>query len=214
MSYHGLEARFVPLVSWPGPRNPNPQKALFKATTGNTIKLLKVELAQLGAENVVIQMEGDESQLRQDGYPRADGRFGDAVIVTFDSIHGPLSYPCDRFDGWWNNLRAIALALEALRKVDRYGVTKRGEQYTGWKALPGAGESSTTMTAQQAAAFLSTACGGNFGAAVLLTDRTSVGLAYRDAAKRMHPDVLGGSHDAMATLSVAKRILEQHHARR
>jgi hypothetical protein len=34
------------------------------------------------------------------------------------------------------NVRAIALALEALRKVDRYGVTKRGEQYAGWKALP------------------------------------------------------------------------------
>lgn len=36
---------------------------------------------------------------------------------------------------WQINLRAIALGLEALRKLDRYGITSRGEQYTGWRAI-------------------------------------------------------------------------------
>jgi hypothetical protein len=62
------------------------------------------------------------------------------VTVAFDSKHGSLKYTADKFATWQENLRAIALGLEALRKVDRYGVTTRGEQYTGWKALP-AGES-------------------------------------------------------------------------
>lgn len=42
---------------------------------------------------------------------------------------GHLSYPCDTFTTLQDNLRVIALALEALRMVDRYGVTRRGEQY-------------------------------------------------------------------------------------
>src|SRR5579863_10251967 len=45
------------------------------------------------------------------------------IILTFNSKHGPLSYPCDKYSNWQANLRAIALSLEALRAVDRYGVT-------------------------------------------------------------------------------------------
>ncbi len=58
------------------------------------------------------------------------------IILSFNSIHGPLSYPCDRYSEWTDNLRAIALALKALRAVDRYGVTRRAEQYKGWSQLP------------------------------------------------------------------------------
>jgi len=35
-------------------------------------------------------------------------------------------------------MRAIALSLQALRAVDRYGVARRAEQYRGWKQLPSA----------------------------------------------------------------------------
>jgi hypothetical protein len=99
--------------------------------------LLARELRQLGAKNIVVQAAVTDADIRLDGklranaYPEHPG-----VILTFDSKFGPLSYPCDRFTTYQDNLRAIALALEALRKVDRYGVTKRGEQYTGWKAIP------------------------------------------------------------------------------
>jgi hypothetical protein len=34
------------------------------------------------------------------------------------------------------NSRSIGLELEALRAIDRYGITKQGEQYVGFKALP------------------------------------------------------------------------------
>jgi len=47
-----------------------------------------------------------------------------------------LGYATAEYDDWQDNLRAIALAMEALRAVDRYGVSKRGEQYQGWKQLP------------------------------------------------------------------------------
>src|SRR6185503_14116675 len=37
---------------------------------------------------------------------------------------------------WRQNLRAIVLGLESLRRVERYGIANRGEQYTGWQQLP------------------------------------------------------------------------------
>lgn len=59
--------------------------------------------------------------LRVVGAVRAGGREGSGT---------------DAFPHWQDNVRAIALGLEALRKVDRYGIGKRGEQYVGWRALP------------------------------------------------------------------------------
>ena len=47
-----------------------------------------------------------------------------------------MRYAVDRFTEWKANVRGIALALEALRKVNRYGVAGRAEQYRGWLAIP------------------------------------------------------------------------------
>ena len=101
------------------------------------MNLLKHELERLQASNVVIEMDLTEVDIRRDGLPRNNARpTTPRVCLSMDSPYGPLRYPCDTFLSWQDNVRGIALALEALRKVDRYGVTKRGEQYTGWKALP------------------------------------------------------------------------------
>lgn len=48
--------------------------------------------------------------------------------------HGRLAYATDMFDSWQDNVRAIALSLEALRAVERWGVSK-GRQYTGFALL-------------------------------------------------------------------------------
>jgi hypothetical protein len=90
----------------------------------------------LGARQVIVELAIRELDLRLDGKPYAGARpEHPGVTVAFDSKHGPLKYTADKFATWQENLRAIALGLEALRKVDRYGMTSRGEQYAGWKAL-------------------------------------------------------------------------------
>lgn len=48
-------------------------------------------------------------------------------------------FAVDQFPTWQDNLRAIALGLDALRRVQRYGIVKEDEQYTGWKQLTGGG---------------------------------------------------------------------------
>jgi hypothetical protein len=132
---------------------------------------------------------------RQDGLPRSDARArSDAVRISFTSKFGPLRYETAEFtgrwgeQGWQQNVRAIALSLEALRKVDRYGVSKRGEQYRGWKALPtGTDPADAIATPEQARAFLN---------GFRPSDGGEGAISYRDlvklAAKATHPDVTGG----------------------
>lgn len=210
-----LDVTFRPIDRWPGEPTPKREPSRFKAGWGATLEQLQKELAHLGSESVVVMLSLTEDDIRLDGWPRANARPSHpGVVLAFDSReYGPLKYPCDNFTTWQDNLRAIALALEALRKVDRYGVTKRGEQYTGWKALPGSGGTSSTMTAEAAAAFLSEACRGDCSAAALLQSVVNVVPAYRAAARRLHPDA-GGSTEEFQRLQTAKAVLDAHHGGR
>jgi hypothetical protein len=113
----------------------------FTASLSSTLDVLRREVRHLRPRRVILEADFREADLRQDGLPRADrnARTPGLVLTLVGTPHGDLRYPCATFGHWDENLRGIALALEALRKVDRYGVTMRGEQYQGWKALP-AGE--------------------------------------------------------------------------
>jgi len=138
--------------------------------------------------------------------PRSDARpRTPRVIVSLDSMHGPLRYPCDNFHNWHDNVRAIALALEALRKVDRYGVTKRGEQYKGWKALPApSGEPTTPELAARVIGRTDP------DPARILTDSTYAKRIVRAALKKHHPDQ-GGDAAQFHRVQQARRILSDYH---
>jgi hypothetical protein len=137
-----LNARFRPLDHWPVQKTRHPQDSQFRSTYPQTLDLLESELSHIHARagSVVIQVENlTLSDIRNDGWPRGGwnpargNRQG--VIVSFESGKGAMSFPCDRFKGWQDNLRAIAKSLEALRMVDRYGVTRGNEQYKGWAQI-------------------------------------------------------------------------------
>jgi hypothetical protein len=179
----------------------------------DTLTLLGRELRYLGATNIVFQLDLSERDIRLDGLPRADAKPVDpAVILSFQSKHGPLRYFCDRFRGWQDNIRAIALGLEALRKVERYGITNRGEQYAGWKQLPpGSGVVEGVVrhfaTPAEAASFMIQQEGGGASMAAVMDDRTYRNEVFKRAAKRAHPDA-GGSRSDWDSLVEARRILE------
>jgi hypothetical protein len=131
-----LDAVVRPIDRWPGKTTENRRWAQFSAPESATWELLKRELRMLGAKNIVIQLALREDQIRLDGWPKANSNPAHpGIILAFDSKYGPLKYATDTFYHFKENLRALALGLEALRRVDRYGITKRGEQYAGWKAL-------------------------------------------------------------------------------
>ena len=214
---------FRPLVMWPGQTTRDRRNSPFRARYADTMERLQRELTHLDARNPVIQIDVTERDIRLDGLPRSDARVqSPGVVVSFESRFGPLRYPCDRFEDWKGNLRAIALALESLRRVDRYGVTRRGEQYTGWKALPPgtAGDAGEAMTLQDAAAFIAGHWSGfavddayesgSEAAELIASDVGAYRRAYRSVALQLHPD-RGGPEAEFVTLQKAKRVLDAYH---
>ncbi|MFC7344498.1 hypothetical protein [Saccharopolyspora griseoalba] len=112
------------------------------------------------------------------------------MAISFTSKHGPLSYPCDTFTGpggrsWQANVRAIALALEALRRVDRYGVAGHGEQYAGWRAIESGTGPEAPLTWESALRWLRSYTGRDGDLWSLL----------RIAARQAHPDAGGSPQD-------------------
>ena len=225
-----MRAVFRPIDVWPGRLRGDVDRraAQFSATYDDTLSLLDRELEHLGVDELVIQLALDDRDIRIDGLPRAHARPAHpGVIVAFDHpTAGALRYATDVFGdsrvwrrdvrssvlipGWQNNLRAIALGLEALRKVDRYGIANDGEQYRGWKAL-GAGIEmpAQTMTVEAAARFIGEhAWGPAVDEQEVLDDPAG---AYRDAAKRLHPDA-GGDQVLFQRLQEAKRVLDTYGA--
>lgn len=141
MSRDTLEARFRPIALWPHHSTPEVERRglhTFKATWENTLWRLQHELGHLKATDVVIGCGLRENDLRVDGWPRANARVPEhpGVELSFDTEHGRLVYATDSCAYWQHNVRSLALGLEALRAVDRFGITRRGEQYAGFRALP------------------------------------------------------------------------------
>lgn len=117
----------------------------FKASWLATVRDLRRELEAIRAEHTIMLVDFRESDFRADGMPRADRRaLSPGVVLTMESARGALRFEGLKYDDWKDNVRAIALSMEALRKVDRYGITRSGEQYRGWRMLEmGSGVSGT-----------------------------------------------------------------------
>lgn len=168
---------------------------------------------------VVVQLAVPEGAIRQDGQ-LAKGRQAPehpGVILTVETPTGPLRFSCDRFDQrwkgasqvWQHNLRAIALGLEALRKVERYGMGSGTEQYAGFQALPPATPMGAAMTREDAARLLLREAGllvGEVQVAEVLADGEKAGRIFRLAAKGAHHDQ-GGDPEVFRRLTAARDLL-------
>lgn len=174
-----------PIDRWPGERTKYPTFSPWRAGIKQTLETLRRELRQLDAKNVVLQIDVRERDIRIDGGLRADARpQSAAIILSFDSKHGPLQYAMDRWRGWEDNLRSVAMTL-ALRAVDRYGVASSAQQYRGWAALPPPADH---MTRDEARALLERNGG------------------FRAAAMAHHPD-RGGDAVLFRRITAAKGVL-------
>lgn len=225
MSDYPANLTTKPLTTWPGQLTPSQarKRSPFSATLRTTLTLLNRELWYLSASGTVLEVAIAPEKFRIDGHPRAGATAEHpGVVLSLPKTNvGPLRYACDRFNTWQDNLRAIALGLEALRKVERYGITRRGEQYQGFRALPPGGSAIVTepkMTVDEAARILA----DHTGQGVIVSYRDLLGglggggsrraeyitTAWRSAVKLHHPDV-GGDRAAWDRIEQAKRVLVQ-----
>jgi hypothetical protein len=210
-TYRSLEGRF--------PRPLTPDDARKTSPFGkpwDEILNLEREMWHLDYRDgsCVIQTAHQPWDVRGNGQLRRDARQPEhpGVVVRFDAWDAdnkrwnPMQFECDQFNRYEANIRAIADAMEALRKVNRYGVTGAGHgraQYEGYKALPSA--EGRTTSKEDAAAFLAVHSGLN---RVDILENPQVRAdAYKRAAAKLHPDNEGGSHEKFLELQKNVKVL-------
>lgn len=204
-----IDCRFKPISAWPSKPTPEykRQYSRFKAGWSQTLDLLERELNHLSAKDIGIEGFFEPRDIRNDGWPKSSARpTQPGVVLSFTTKQGRMVMPCDSFRDWESNLRAIALSLEHLRAVDRYGVTsEEKEQYTGWLRLPAAG--ATDEAAECAKLLIQHACVGYFPSQVI-GDQKIFDAVWREAVRRTHPDTNNGCDggDVSNVINARERI--------
>lgn len=205
-----FELRTEPIESWPYESTRWRSSIAFKAPHGRTMTLLRRELAQLEAKGLVVLQvvtRNGADDLRRDGELRAGTRVEHpGCRLSFESRFGSLTYATDQFASqsvnsfvsWEANLRAITLSLEALRAVDRYGVSKSGEQYRGWLALTAATGSGMSEEIARRVLREQSGMDGQFAP---LDDQ------WRQARKRVHPDKHNNDRTLWDSVEEARIVL-------
>jgi hypothetical protein len=213
-----LKLIWRPIENWPG-EGFTPalarRQSHFRADYADTLRMLDKELRALDARSIVIQVEINPALIRQsdDQLHKGAKVYGPAVLLTFLSGKDGerYAYPCDTFDKMTHNLRAIALSLEALRRVDDYGVTRRGEQYQGFRALPPGPQPKRKMKPAEAAAKIAGVFPpGTVSVEGMLADELIFKAIKRAADFTLHPDRSGAPDERFKDVQEAAAILEEH----
>lgn len=153
---------------------------------------LRRELERLGARSVILSTN---VELNSYGEPRGGRREPEdpGVAVYFKLSGKDRVLACDTWDRTADNLASVAAHIECLRGIDRYGVGTLDQAFAGYDALPPPGAHNRPPWRKVF----------GFAPDQTVTEET-VAAAYRDLAKQMHPDLQGGSHEAMAMLNEAR----------
>lgn len=94
------------------------------------------EVRKLGGSDLIISTN---MPLRKDGQIHAGaGEPVDAgVAVYFTWNNKPMCFACDQFETVRENVRSIALTIESIRAIERYGASDMMERaFRGFTALP------------------------------------------------------------------------------
>lgn len=181
-------------LHWPTgyPRTKNPERNRhFKQTyIGATRDAVLAELKRLGATEVIIS---SNIPLRADGIPLADfarRNIPDKGVAVYFDYNKQSTVLCfDAWDRWEDNFHAIAKTIEAIRGMERWGVSEMiNRAFTGFKALP------------------EKATGRPWWEVLDTIPNAHIDIIkgqYKGMAKRLHPDAPTGNKDAFIELNIA-----------
>ncbi len=159
-----------------------PQREL---TIAEAIARLSDELRLLGATEELLSTN---VATRLDGLPRSGlSNPADPGAAVYFRLEGkPRCLACDRWDRVAGNIAAIAAHVDALRRIERYGVGTLAQAFEGYTALAPTWLDWWLVLGVKQDATLD-----------------QVEEAFRRLAREHHPDV-GGDHDRMAELTRAR----------
>ena len=164
-------------LCWPAgyKRNQYRVNSRFKSNMENAQRFLRLEIMRLNGSDLIVSTN---LPVRQDGGLYADymkRRIDDpGVAIYFRYKKKDISMCADQYLTVWENIYALAKGVEALRGMERWGVSDFLDRvFTGFAALPAA------HTYQPWFSVL----GVNKDA-----DEESIKETYRQLAKLHHPD--------------------------
>lgn len=153
--------------------------------SGDAARRLEDQLERMGATDLVLSTN---QQLRLDGMPRSNqGEPYDPGAAVYFKLKGkPRVLACDRYRRVADNVAALAAHVDALRRIDRYGVGTLEQAFAGYTALPATGVDWWIVLEVP-----------------INASREHIEAAYREKIRTAHPDV-GGSDAEMSRLNVAR----------
>ncbi len=157
-------------------------------SVSDAARRLEAELERLHATHEVLSTN---VRLRMDGSP--DSRLTDPVdpgaAVYFQLNNKPRCLACDKWDRVADNIAAIAQHIDALRRIDRYGIGDMERAFSGYAALQSDPSTDWRLVL-------------GFNGTAIITP-TMVDQRFKLKAKEAHPDA-GGSAEGMIRLNAAR----------
>lgn len=210
MKLRSIEVTFTALADWPYDETParDRQRSPFSGSWSSTLDIFDRELFSLGAKRVSIELVTGEAAIRRDGQLRADAKvYHPGAAIRFVSRHGEMMFHTDVFasagsEAWRGNLRAIALGMESLRRVDRYGIGG-GRQYRDYLAIETAPADEYATRARAREVLVQMWDDGHEHATPIPSDHE----LYRYARVIGHPDKHGGTRVLWDAAEAAAKTL-------
>lgn len=161
-----------------------PSHRFKKVTLAGALSGLQEEVRRLGGKDLILSSNYTLGSTN----PIEGG-----VVAYFSYEERQVAIPCDRWDKIEGNVRAIALTIEAMRGMERWGAKSMiAAMFQGFTALnERTGKSHWDILGLKPEP---------------LPTEKQVMDAYRKLAQTAHPDKEGGSHEAFAELGTAKDI--------
>lgn len=134
-------------LQWPmgWPRTPmhKRRKSSFQShgkplTTHDALQRLQQQIDLLHGRYAVVSTN---VETRLDGLPRSGINPNDPGAALYFQLKGrSTTMPCDAFTTVADNIAAIAAHIDAVRRIERYGVGTLEQMFTGFQAIRGPGE--------------------------------------------------------------------------
>lgn len=220
-----------------------------------SVEMLRLELAQLGATHITLCTGHRKIELGDDGWP--SDSLANAITnhpgvqLAFQCDYGWLHFLCDAFQQWEVNFRCIGETLQNLGGMNMLKMVGEGKVYTPFKVknnpFPGARfeeedvfddeewtNTTTAGTKNQrtgssfddeesipssvpdkvviAGTWISARCSVKLG--TLLKSEESLKRAYREIARKLHPDVETGDHESFVQLGQYVEVIEKYQRQR